>query len=92
MLSPHPPSSPAPVPRVRMGSDGRVVIPADVRHRIGVGGGDEFTVEADATGIRLRTLRQVVAEAQTYFTAGLPAEVLVSDELCRDRRAEAARE
>jgi AbrB family looped-hinge helix DNA binding protein len=94
MLHPHPPSS-AGLPsshRVRMGSDGRIVIPADIRHHIGAVAGDEFTVEADATGIRLKTIRQLVAEAQAYFTEGLAAGELVSEELRRERRAEAARE
>ncbi len=88
-----PPSTPTPQPsRVKVGIDGRIVIPAEIRQRAGIGPGDELVIDADGAGVRLRTLRQAVAAAQAFFTEGLPSGTLVSEELIRDRRAEAARE
>ena len=42
--------------------------------------------------MHLRTTHQTVAEAQAYFTDGIPEGTLVSEELIRDRRDEAKRE
>jgi AbrB family looped-hinge helix DNA binding protein len=78
--------------RVKVGIDGRVVIPAEIRQRAGIGPGDELVIDADGAGVRLRTLHQAVAAAQAFFSDGLASGTLVSEELIRDRRAEAARE
>lgn len=75
-----------------VGDDGRVVIPAVLRKQLGLTPGEQVVIEADGSGVRLRNWNRVLAEVQDYFKdVGPPGEYL-SDELIKDRRAEAARE
>ena len=49
-------------------------------------------LESTDTAIVLRPLDEVVREVQDYFADAAPRETLLSKELSRDRRAEAARD
>lgn len=78
---------------VKIGQNGRVVIPAEFRRSLGISEGDEMVLILEADGIRLMTLRAAIAHAQRVF-APLKARAGKSavDELIADRRAEAKRE
>jgi AbrB family looped-hinge helix DNA binding protein len=89
--SSQPPTSNKPS-RVRVDSAGRIVIPADVRQQLGIASGDDLVVEASQGCIRLKTLRQLIEDAQALFTRNVPPGVSVVDELLRERREEAERE
>ncbi len=78
--------------RVRVDSAGRVVVPADVRHRLGIAAGDALIVSADNQGIHLQTFAQAVRAAQEALAAYRVHGESVVDELIRDRRQEARRE
>jgi AbrB family looped-hinge helix DNA binding protein len=74
-------------------SDGRrVAIPAELCNRYGLEPGDPVVLEPADSGIVLRPLESVIREVQAYFADAAPANVLLSEELRRDRRAEVERE
>jgi AbrB family looped-hinge helix DNA binding protein len=77
---------------VRLGPDGRIVIPAECRKRFGFHPGDTVVVDADDTGLHLRSMAQVIKEVQDFFAPYRIGGVSVVDELIAERRAEAAKE
>jgi AbrB family looped-hinge helix DNA binding protein len=76
----------------RLTHDGRVVIPAPLRHRLGLKPGDPIVIDADEDSVRLRSYAQVVKDVQDYFRQFAPPGVSIVNELLAERRAEAARE
>jgi AbrB family looped-hinge helix DNA binding protein len=83
--SPHP-------TRVRVDTAGRVTLPAELRHKLGIEPGQELILAEDNQGIRLQTFAQAVQAAQEAFAPyRIPGQSVV-DELIRDRREEAKRE
>jgi AbrB family looped-hinge helix DNA binding protein len=78
--------------RVRVDAAGRVVIPAELRQRLGIKSGEELILSETPGGIQVQTFRQVLAEAQEFFAPyAIPGQSVV-DELIRERREEARRE
>ncbi|MEO8510458.1 MAG: AbrB/MazE/SpoVT family DNA-binding domain-containing protein [Chloroflexota bacterium] len=71
---------------VTVGPKGRVVIPAPLRHAIGIAPGDEIVAVADGDGILLLPRTAVRARLRRMF-AGVGASM--TDKLLRERRAEA---
>lgn len=72
---------------------GRVVIPAEIREKLGVEPGATVTITAGPSGrIILEPRMAVVREAQEYFRSLAPPEEHWSDELIAERRREARRE
>ena len=80
------------VNRARVDDAGRIVIPAATRKQFGIDPGDEVLVKADDRGIHIVTADQAIREAQAFFAPYKKPGELVSDELIRERREEAARE
>ena len=78
--------------KVKLGPDGRIVIPADIRQYADIRPGEELFIDVDNKGIRIRTLQQAIAEAQAFFTHDMAPDVSVSDALIAERRAEAKRD
>ena len=76
----------------KIGEGRRVAIPAELCQEYGLKPGDPVVLETTDSGIILRPLDAVVSEVQTFFADAAPPDVRLSDELIRDRRAEAARE
>jgi bifunctional DNA-binding transcriptional regulator/antitoxin component of YhaV-PrlF toxin-antitoxin module len=70
----------------------RVAIPAELCQRYGIEPGDPVVLEPSDTGIIMRPLHAVIREVQAFFADVAPPDVLLSDELIRDRREEAERE
>lgn len=69
--------------------NGRIVLPADVRKRLGIAEGGELILEETPNGLVLRTLAQVIAEAQETvlrYTADDPDATV--DAFLANRRAE----
>ena len=74
---------------INVASNGRMVLPADVRKRLGLAEGGELILEETPNGLVLRTLAQAVAEAQELvlrYTAGNPDATV--DAFLASRRAE----
>jgi AbrB family looped-hinge helix DNA binding protein len=78
--------------RVRVDSAGRVVVPADLREKLGIGAGDDLILSADKQGIHLLTFAQAVQAAQEALAPYRVPGVSVVDELIREREEEARRE
>jgi bifunctional DNA-binding transcriptional regulator/antitoxin component of YhaV-PrlF toxin-antitoxin module len=70
----------------------RVAIPAELCQRYGLVPGDPVVLEPSDAGIMVRPLDAVIRDVQAFFAETAPPEELLSEELIRDRREEAARE
>jgi len=77
---------------LKVDSSGRILLPSEARERHRIASGDTLVVTEDAYGIRLKTRDEAIAEAQAYFATLAPPEVLLSDEINQDRRAEHERD
>lgn len=76
---------------LRLGQNGRMVIPAELRHSLELKEGDELLVTVEGKRLVLET--EAALLERLYQTVGEPPESeLVSDELIRERREEAERE
>jgi AbrB family looped-hinge helix DNA binding protein len=78
--------------RSKVDSSGRIVLPADVRLRQQIRTGDQVVLIEGHDGLQVKTLQQAIVEAQAVFAQLAPPDVLLSEELIRERRAEAERE
>ena len=79
--------------KARVDSTGRVLIPAEVRKRLGMKPGATVTITEGPLGrIVLEPALALLREAQEYFQSLAPASVFWSDELIAERRKEARRE
>ena len=76
----------------KMSEGRRVAIPVELCQRYGLHPGDALVLEPSDTGIVMRPLDAVIREVQAFFADAAPPDVLLSEELLRDRREEAARE
>ena len=82
----------APSAKVRVGPDGRVVIPAAMREALGVKEGDVLFARLEGGEIKLLTPTAAMRRAQAIVRQFVPEGVSLADELIADRRREAARE
>lgn len=78
--------------RLKVSENGRVVIPAQVRRRLGLSAGDEIILEQEETGYRLTTRRQRIEEARRYLRRYVKPGVSLSRELMAERREAAKHE
>jgi bifunctional DNA-binding transcriptional regulator/antitoxin component of YhaV-PrlF toxin-antitoxin module len=76
----------------KMGEGRRIAIPAELCQRYGIEPGDPVVLEPSDSGIVMRPLDAVIREVQAFFADAAPPDVLLSEELIRDRREEAKRE
>ncbi|WP_342162326.1 AbrB/MazE/SpoVT family DNA-binding domain-containing protein [Methylobacterium sp. SD21] len=77
---------------VKIGDDGKLLIPNDFRRELGLDAGDTVTVELTEDGLRVRSLSAAIRTAQAIVRGFAPAERSLSDELIAERRANAERE
>ena len=78
--------------KVRLGPDGRVVVPAAIRDALGLKEGDVLFARLEGGEIKLLTPRAAMMRAQAIVRQFVPENVSLVDELIADRRREAARE
>lgn len=80
--------------QMKMSEGGRVVIPAEIRHSLGLKEGDTVLFELRDDEIVLTTRRARIARAQAMFQKWCPREEGRSlvDEFIAERRQEAERE
>jgi len=83
---------PMQVEYVKIGDDGRVVIPSSLRRELNIKPGDTLVLESDGDSLLVRGYEQVLKEVQAAFADVAPPEALLSEDLLRDRRDEANRE
>ena len=77
---------------VKLGSNGRLVIPAAVRRALGVTEGDDLSLALVDDELRVTTIRAAVRRAQRLMAQRVPAERSLADELIAERRAAAVNE
>lgn len=79
---------------VRIEKSGRILIPAEIRRKLKlVGGESEILLNVDETGlIRVTTREQALERIRSAMRGRLPVGVSLADELLADRKREAAKE
>lgn len=81
-----------PPAKVRLGPDGRVVIPAAFRDALALAEGDILIASIDDGELNLLTRRAAVRRAQAIVRQFVPEGTSLVDELIEDRRRESERE
>jgi AbrB family looped-hinge helix DNA binding protein len=75
--------------KVRIGPDGRIVVPASFRETLGIKEGDTLFASLDDGEIHLLTIPAAVRRAQALVRRYVPEGVSLVDELLAERRREA---
>ena len=76
--------------QMKMSEGGRVVIPVEIRHALGIKEGDAVLWELHDGEARITTRAQRIRQAQALVRKHVPAGQSLADELIAERRAEAA--
>jgi len=76
---------------MRVNENGRVVIPASFRKRLGIRAGDEVLVHLKDDELRITTLKRDIARAQRLVRKHIKPGAALVDEFIAERR-EAARQ
>ena len=77
---------------MHVGPQGRVVIPAEVRHELHLEPGETLVVRVEGDRLVLERPRAALARLQSAFEHAIPNDVSMVDELLAERRAEAERD
>jgi AbrB family looped-hinge helix DNA binding protein len=78
--------------RLKLGADGRIVIPANFREALGLKEGDVLIASVEDGELHLLTIPAAVRRAQAMVRKFVPEGVSLVDELIADRRREAEEE
>jgi|HubBroStandDraft_6_1064221.scaffolds.fasta_scaffold185142_2 AbrB family looped-hinge helix DNA binding protein len=78
--------------KVRLGPEGRVVIPAPMREALGLKEGDVLFARLEGGEIKLLTPKAAMLRAQAIVRSFVPEGVSLADELIAERRREAEQE
>jgi AbrB family looped-hinge helix DNA binding protein len=70
---------------------GRLLIPAVLRRRLGLGPGTAVVLDVADGALQVRPLAQAIAHAQALVRRHVPPEVSLAEELIRERHQAAAR-
>jgi AbrB family looped-hinge helix DNA binding protein len=76
---------------VTVGSQGRMVIPSEIRREMGIDSGDVLLVSVEDRRLVLEKRESVLRRLRQRFQH-VPAEISLVDELIAERRLEARRE
>ncbi len=76
---------------VRLGPQGRLVVPATLRRELGLEEGSELAIRADGRRLILEPRSEVLRRVRSQFEA-VPPKVSLVRELSADRREQARRE
>jgi AbrB family looped-hinge helix DNA binding protein len=78
--------------RAKLNEEGRLVIPAACRKRLGLEAGQEVLLQVSSQGLLVYTQDMAVKRLQDWVASHIPADTSLTDKLISDRRAEAAKE
>ena len=78
--------------KTRVTQGGRIVIPADMRKRLGIEIGETVNIEENEDSFKVTTSRAALRRIQNSFKGLVPEGVSIVDELIADRRREAENE
>jgi AbrB family looped-hinge helix DNA binding protein len=76
---------------IRVGPQGRLVIPAPLRRTLGIDPGDTLVIRLEDNRLVLEKRETILARLRDRFRR-VPPEVSLADELIRERREEVRRE
>ncbi len=79
-------------PAIRVGPQGRLVIPAKLRRALRLETGETLVAHVEDDRLILERPRAALARLQRTFEEAVPEGVSLADELLADRRAEVRRE
>lgn len=74
--------------RGRVTESGRLSLPAELRRSVGLENGGDVVIELEGQTIRVRTVDEVVADAQALMRELLGGRKLTVDDFLADRLAE----
>ena len=77
--------------RAKMGTNGRLVIPAAIRREVGLDEGGTVLLETSDGELRVRPLGDVIESAQAIVKNYVKPNISLSGELMADRRRDAKR-
>ncbi len=77
--------------QVRVGPQGRLVIPANLRRTLGIRPGQTLVARAEQGRLVLESRETIIARLKSRLR-GIPPDVSLVDELIADRRKEGQRE
>ena len=72
----------------RVSEDGRLVIFAELCHKLNLNPGDSVVIDVTDEELRVRSMRAVVQRVQALVRRYIRADLNLSDELIHDRRSE----
>jgi AbrB family looped-hinge helix DNA binding protein len=78
--------------KARVNDNGRIVIPAEIRQRMGIKPGDTLFLTLEGDVLKVESYLARIRRIQESMRALIPGDRLFSDELIADRREEARRE
>jgi AbrB family looped-hinge helix DNA binding protein len=78
--------------KARLNENGRIVIPAEIRKRMGLDAGDALVMTLEDGVLRIESQRTKIRQIQDDFKKFTKPGSRASDELVADRREEAGRE
>ncbi|MCY4152443.1 MAG: AbrB/MazE/SpoVT family DNA-binding domain-containing protein [Aestuariivita sp.] len=78
--------------RVRIGTNGRLVVPIRLRKEIGLTDGKSVLLEIEKGELRIRPMKDVLLQAQQRLGKFLDDKSSLADDLIAERHAEASRE
>jgi len=76
----------------RLSENGRIVIPAEIRQKLGLSPGDTVLLSVEGYVLKIEPQRARIRRIQESMRQFLPPDRVLSDELIADRREEARRE
>jgi AbrB family looped-hinge helix DNA binding protein len=76
----------------RLSENGRIVIPAEIRQKLGLSPGDTVLLSVEGYVLKIEPQRARIRRVQESMRQLLPPDRVLSDELIADRREEARRE
>ena len=76
----------------RINDNGRIVIPAEIRQRMGIKPGDTLVLTLEGDVLKVESQLRRIRRIQESLRALIPGDRLLSDELIAERREEARRE
>jgi AbrB family looped-hinge helix DNA binding protein len=80
------------VHRARIGENGRLVIPAQLRRELGLKNGDEVILRVEDGDLRVSTVRAAFERVRRLVAKHVPREVDLVEDLIEERKREAALE
>jgi AbrB family looped-hinge helix DNA binding protein len=78
--------------RSKLNDNGRIVIPAEIRSKMGIKPGDTLFLTLEGDVLKVESQMARIRRIQESMRALIPGDRLLSDELIADRREEARRE